>query len=605
MSHFINDVLAVFGNAGPLASAFAGYEPRQGQIEMAVAVAQQIEDGKALMVEAGTGVGKSFAYLVPALLSGEQTIVSTANRVLQDQLVNKDLPVLCKALGVQSSFGALKGKSNYLCQRKLKPLLEQVQGVDMTTGDLDTAPLARRWAAGDDCTGKRCPHRYSNCYYYAAREAAHTYDVLVVNHALLCTHLDHPKAEILPEAHTLIVDEAHQLESYAMGMHKHEVGERHFEGNALDGRERTLARQMIADLSIHAGQEKDVLIPKTLESKSGHELWNTLMDRYGLLSNDPETGDDPEAVRWMRTVENLAKKVQAVAYPTRPPGTVRHAIIDHTGRRALVCEPIHARGLLGQIPDAFAATIYTSATLATSNGFTYAQRALGLEEDAGTLTVASPFDYAAQCCLFEPQDKGMPDPAKQRDLFNKGVAYHMRQLVEVTEGGALLLFTSHWVMQKVGTWLINHCSYPVRIQGDGGRARLIDWLRTTPHAVLCGTASFWEGIDVQGDALRLVVIDKLPVPVPDPVQTARQAEYGSKGFMEVAIPETTLKLKQGFGRLIRSTSDHGIVAILDPRLWTAGWGIKIARALPDATLATTLDEVAEFYEHHFGLREVA
>lgn len=615
-------VADVLGPHGLLAGRIAGYEERAAQRAMADLVAECIARAEHAIVEAGTGTGKSFAYLVPIILSGHPAIVSTANKTLQAQLVLKDLPFL-QALfadaGIPFTYCVAKGKQNYLCRAKLgrglpSPALA-AWAESTETGDIDAAPETlepadvARLCAGDDCTGSRC-RLAGECWYLAARRRRFEADIVVTNHAQLCQQLAHPAAPILPSTPVCVIDEAHQLEGYAVAGQSVDLSPSAFRGAARDFAADGAA--FLEALTGGRGGGDDVLIPGPAEFPEGVQLAIDLelaagdleaARQYALeVATDADSDYAPDldpTEADARQLRALAERVERLAAPTKP-GTVRH-IAWRDGSPVAKVTRFDVGELLAGLPAHFHTVVYTSATLATGPGdFHYFQARNGISR-ARTLCVPSPFDYQAQCLLYVPMEHGMPDPRRHRERFDHAVRRQMWMLVQAAGGGALLLFTSHAAMRAAAELLSAHLSYPVRRQGEAPRPALIDWLKGTSGAVLCATASFWEGVDVPGEALRLVAIDKLPFEAPGPVERARQEALGKRAFRELVVPEATLKLKQGFGRLIRRGTDRGVVAILDPRLWTERYGRRIVEALPDARVVVRIEDVREFY----GEREEA
>jgi len=609
----------VLGPDGILSQVLDGYEHRTEQLAMARLVQDCIATGHDGIVEAGTGTGKSFAYLVPAILSHRNCIVSTANKTLQTQLTAKDLPLLREILspfGYDFEFSVAKGKSNYLCVAKARkglPLPFRRWAATTETGDLDEAPAVpsaeeqRAMCAGDDCTGKNCPF-YADCFYYRAKRVRFQADVVVTNHALLCQHLMLPFAELLPEVPVCIVDEAHQLEGYAIGCQSIEVSPWSFRRAAKpfaqQGQE---FLQALAGDRLRDNGDSDVLIPPQACYEEGLTLAEALSEASREIAEQGEfelaiargsngssyDHDLAQAEADAKEMRNLAQRIRVLAEPT-PEGYVRHVtrrkgVLVGCATRFDVSEMLAGLGAL------FDTVIYTSATLSTAGGFAYFRERNGVGA-AQELIVSGPFDYQRQCLLYVPMEHGMPDPRRNRGRFDLAVQRQMWLLTQASQGGALLLFTSYNSMHAAANTLSQHLSYPVRRQGDLPKSALIDWLRSTPNAVLCATASFWEGVDIPGEALRLVAIDKIPFEAPGPVEKARQDAAGKRAFLSLVVPEATLRLKQGFGRLLRSRTDHGVVALLDPRLWTQRYGLQIVDALPDATVTTSIDDVRAFFQ---------
>jgi len=613
----VNDML---GPGGLLAQHVAGYEYRPEQLRMAALVAHSIAHPATAVIEAGTGVGKSFAYLAPVIVSGHSAIVATANKTLQGQLVGKDLPFLQKVLGDAGypfTFCVAKGKSNYVClaKRSRWPVRFADWAETTATGDVDEAPAIpdpdeqRALCAGDDCTSTKCPY-YGDCHYHRARLARWESDIVVTNHAQLCIQLTHPHAQILPPHPVCIVDEAHQLEGYAMAGQSVEVSPWSFRGPAREyaymGESflAELAEGRLSDKVTDGLIEPDLDFPRGLalvleihltagESKAQAEFTTDLAEGAGYEHDVSQAAADA------MQLQNLADRIEALASPT-PEGAVRHVALRKGALYGQVTR-YDVSETLARLPAMFHTTIYTSATLANGpDDFSYFMARNGVEgvTRLHTLQLGSPFDYERQCLLYLPMDHGMADPRRARAAFDRDVRRQMWLLAQASEGGALLLFTSYNAMHAAANTLRDHLSYPVRRQGEAPRGELIAWLKATPHAVLCATASFWEGVDVPGDALRLVAIDKIPFEAPGPVEKARQEAAGPRAFFALAVPEATLRLKQGFGRLIRSQSDRGVVAILDPRLWAERYGRGIVEALPDAKVVTAIEDVRAFYQEN-------
>lgn len=620
----------ILGPDGLLARRIYGYEYRPQQIDMAELVGKAIDEHCPAVVEAGTGVGKSLAYLVPALLSGEHVVVSTANKTLQAQLIEKDLPLLEEVIPNGFSFCVAKGKGNYVCLAKVDAETPEVVrdfAATSETGDIDDAPMSwpkewYRYCVGDVCHRKQCKH-YEACFYYRAKARRRMADVIVCNHALLCQHLLHGDAGLLAnDAKILVVDEAHQLESYAVNAQSVELTARSFAGPAEPLA--PIGAAFLAALADGAqGRDEDATIPPDRHFQLGEELAESILsiDVREAMARDDEmfdllngSDDDDQAAyeAMMERLGSLAIRVRALARPTER-GYVRH-VQRHSngehhsngdgGRGTVAAVTVFdvSRFLTG-LGEQFSTTVYTSATLSTGDDFSYFMARNGVDpERALTLQLGSPFDYRNQCLLYLPAS--MPEPDWQhRDLFDEAAREQMRQLIVASGGGAMCLFTSYYAMNAAADYLSRSLPYEVKRQGELPKAMLIEWMRGRDDGVLCATASFWEGVDIQGDALRLVVIDKIPFAPPSPVEQARQAEAGKRAFLELTAPEACLRLKQGFGRLIRSSSDVGCVALLDPRLWLKGYGRKMIYALPDALVVRSVREVARFFEGREGRTE--
>ncbi|MEY4760266.1 MAG: hypothetical protein RLZZ200_122 [Pseudomonadota bacterium] len=641
----MNQIEDIFGPDGPLSQALAGYRPRDEQRRMAVEVAATLSSRGRLLVEAGTGTGKTFAYLVPALLSGGRVIVSTGTRTLQDQLFARDVPLLSRSLGRIARIELLKGRANYLCrERLLNPqselALDTGNGVtvllarlrdwsDVTrSGDLaevpelsDGHPLrARVTSTRDSCTGPRCAE-FSRCHVFAARRAASEADLVIVNHHLLLADLalkEEGFGDLLPSADALILDEAHQLPDLAAQFFRTSFGSRQVElllqdlHGALvatgDGPRRLAvaedrvrhALQRVAErVSVHAGP-------------GGRQGWAD--SAYGL---------DEVCAELVHELSTLAGQIleldggEGLAQCASRAGALCAALEEIAGAgtgegaRTLESAPRHFnlqllpfdvgprfRALVDARP---AAWIFTSATLTVGGEFDHFLRRLGLGEDVATLRIDSPFDYARQALLFAPQ--AMPEPSSPE--FTDRVVERALPLVEASGGGAFLLFTSYRALERAarllrGAWAAAEggTRYTLLVQGESPREQLLRRFRECGNAVLLGTSSFWEGVDVQGEALRLVIIDKLPfAPPDDPITRARVEHIRAQGgnpFPEYQLPEAALVLKQGVGRLIRSERDEGVVVICDPRLVTRGYGRVLLASLPPMKRTRDREEVLRF-----------
>lgn len=609
----IYDLLA---QDGLLSQNIPGYSERPQQLAMASLVEKCLDEGRVGIVEAGTGVGKSFAYLVPIIERGEGAIIATANKTLQAQLVGKDLPFLHRALGGGFTYAVAKGKENYVCLLSAKHAALSATWQDWitstSTGDLDEAPMTptaeehRLLAAGDHCLQNRCPLR-GECFYYHAKGEREHAQIVVTNHALLCAQAANRQIKILPDRPILVVDEAHQLEHYAIGSLAARVSAYSFRGPAdIFAAEGRAFLDDLAEGRLSADRG-DALIEPVLEYQQGIALVNALQDQaMSYAEQDAENNESSEKIMEARaaraTLLSLAERVRQVASPT-PPGWVRHVMASPYGPVA-ESTPFDVAALLSILPQIFHTAIYTSATLA-SNDLNHFKRRNGLlDVPAEELIVGSPFDYPRQALLYLPKHGKMPSPDwHNRDIFDAKARRATLRLVQASQGGALCLYTSHYAMREAAKYLAQETPYPVRAQGEMGKAALIQWLKTTPHAILCATASFWEGVDVPGDALRLVIMDKIPFAPQSPVQQARQAALGKRAFIDLSVPEAALSLKQGFGRLIRTATDRGVVAILDPRLWEKPYGRLIMASLPPAREVNLVEEVERFFGQETPVQE--
>ncbi len=639
---------------GGLERAIPHYEDRAEQRLMSAAVARALEDERPLIVEAGTGTGKTLAYLVPALQSGKRIVVSTGTRALQDQIARHDIPLLRQMLAKPFAAVVLKGVGNYVCRRKLAELASrQTPDVSLSSlvdwsGHTETGDRAEiEWLAEDaplwaDVTttpdariGPRCPY-FERCFITQARRMAENAQLILVNHHLYfadrALRAAHPGARVLPEHDAVIFDEAHQLE---------DVATEHFGARLSTHKLAELVRDAhltLARMPLWTGRGSIDVISNV--ERTGVTLFSLI--RTALLGGDarvplpPNLFAQPERqTAWFKldtALEELARAAESESAP--PPddeedatdagaraslaGLARRArslrddlatIAEQTqkshvywgevrtgGGTFLSASPIDVADLVRRhVTRAGPTAVFTSATLATAGDFSYARARLGLD-DAEELLVTSPFDYATQAMLYVPRD--LPSVA---DGFSAEAALRVRELLDITAGRAFLLFTSHRALREATTRLAELPAPMTRmVQGEAPKQILVDRFRSTPHAVLLGTGSFWEGVDVPGDALSLVIIDKLPfAPHTDPLVAARMqasAEAGRDPFAELQLPAAALALKQGFGRLIRRRDDRGIVAILDGRVVTKGYGRVFLDTLPAGLPRTSaLEQVRRWW----------
>jgi ATP-dependent DNA helicase DinG len=650
---------------GGLSRAIPYYEDRAEQRQMAAAVARSLDEQRPLIVEAGTGTGKTLAYLVPALLSGKRVVVSTGTRALQDQIARHDVPLLRQILPTPFTAVVLKGVANYICRRRLAELASRstkdptvaalvAWADESTTGDraevewlAEDAPL---WAdvttTPDARIGPRCPY-FERCFVTQARKAAESAQLVLVNHHLYLADraLRHasPGARVLPDHDAVIFDEAHQLEDVATEHFGARVST-HRLGQLVRDAHTALARMPLwtgraADDVIHAVERAGVALFALVRAALSAASANSTADRVPLPPGLFDHADRQDA--WFRldgALEELARTADAEATPPPPDGGVEpeadsgpRAALAGLARRArgmrddlasvaeqrtpghvywgsvrptattLAVSPIDVAQLMRRhVVDAGPTPVFTSATLATANDFSYPRARLGLDdpESCDELLVPSPFDYGKQAMLYVPRD--LPEPGATGEGFSAAAAMRTLELLALTGGRAFLLFTSHRALREAATRLAAS-PYPKLVQGDAPRAALIDRFRSTPGAVLFGTSSFWEGVDVPGDALSLVVIDKLPFAVhTDPLVAARMAacaEAGGDPFALIQLPQAAIALKQGFGRLIRRRDDRGIVAILDPRVVTRQYGRTFLATLPTGLPRTSaLDQVRRWWQ---------
>ncbi len=636
----MNDpVEAAFAPGGPLAGAVVNYAPREEQVTMARAVRDAMADRRHLVVEAGTGTGKTFAYLVPALLSGRRVAVSTGTRALQEQLFGRDLPTLARALGLPVRIAMLKGRANYLCHQRLE-LTAGREGADADhlarirdwargtrAGDIaevegvpeDASVWGRVTSTADNCLGSRCP-AYADCCVAKARRTAAGADLVIVNHHLLLADLalrDGGFGELLPHTDVVIVDEAHQLPAIAaqqfgrslsfgqlQGWHRDIVGEAVALGlhASVSGALAELERLTLAARAVLLADGPRRVAWPQVAAAGGAPLaavaaavdeFATALDGLGegsaaldqlarrgtaiatflrdFLAADADAGAGPAGAGQGAGGEGVGEE-----------GAVLRWLDAHRHSFSLYLTPLESAAALGAAigeRSRAASWIFTSATLAVEDDFTHFMARVGLG-DALTLKLDSPFDYARNALLYLPA--GMPDPAHPD--FVRAVCEAALPLIQANAGGTFLLFTSYRALQAARRWLDGRLDRLLLAQGDAPRSVQLERFRADGRAVLLGTASFWEGVDVRGPALSLVVIDKLPFASPqEPLLRARLdwiEQQGGNGFRDHQLPAAVIALKQGVGRLIRDHDDRGVLMICDPRLTGRGYGKRFLRSLP-------------------------
>lgn len=634
----IDDIL---GAAGPLVRHLAGFVPRRAQIRMAEAVASALEARRPLIVEAGTGTGKTFAYLVPALLAGQRVLVSTGTRTLQDQLFSKDVPLVAGALGTPAKVALLKGRANYLCRERLKR--QVAQGVlDALTRDATLAQL-ERWSATtatgdlaevegfteqhplwpqvtstrDNCLGTRCSE-YAACHVAAARREAQAADLVIVNHHLLLADLalkEDGFGDLLGSAEAIILDEAHALPDLATQFFGTQVSSRQLETLLAEGRTQALrAGGGLAEIGpVARAVEAAISAILTVLPRGGFRgRWEEAATDLesavlALASSLREYASGLSGVGGEPAVEAVATRAKTLADSLESIALAR----EEAGARTIESTP---RGfMLGLLPfdisERFrsliesrpAAWIFTSATLSVPSSagddFSHFASRLGLA-DAEALRIASPFDYETQAMLYLPL--GIPEPSSP--AYVEAVIEASVPLLEAAGGGAFLLFTSHRALAQGAAALRARwdgaAEVPLLVQGEGPREKLLKAFREHGNAVLLGTASFWEGVDVKGEALRLVIIEKLPFASPDDPLTKARIEHltrqGGNAFRDYQLPEAVLALKQGVGRLIRSEQDRGMIVLCDPRLLGKGYGRVFRASLPEMPTTRELPEALRF-----------
>jgi len=624
----VASIAALFAEGGALSTAIPGFTPRLAQQQMAVAVAEAFENGENLIVEAGTGTGKTFAYLAPALSSGKRVVISTGTKNLQDQLFGRDLPRLREALGTRLRVSLLKGRSNYLCLHRMRKAQQDVRARsawarlaeiehwsrDTPNGELSELPgeapdeffAARISSTADNCLGSKCPD-FAECFVVKARRAAAAADLVVVNHALLfADHVIRQEGfSVLPGADAVVIDEAHQLPELALRHFGQRVSTQQLQAIARDTASEVDKWNDTPDLTVALTElvETTALLEAQFASGGLRERFREFHGRFGVADTVLKLGEKiDQVVLCLKPLEERsaefgnclerALKLQERWYVVADPDVrdLKVRWVEPIGRGgALNATPLEVARPFAEMRAAHpGAWIFTSATLAAGQDFQHFAVPLGL---SGTpeLKLDSPFDYASQARLWLPPHLPEPnDPA-----YGGACAAAMRPVIEASGGGAFVLCTSHRALQTYAG-LLRHAllGLPVLAQNDFPKAELLRRFVEAGNAVLVATASFWEGVDVKGPALRLVIIDKLPFAAPgDPVLDAKLdaiKQAGGNPFNDDQLPRAIVTLRQGVGRLIRDETDRGLLMLCDPRLKTKGYGRKVLSSLPPMPMLATL-----------------
>ncbi len=633
------EIADVLGPEGLLARTVDGFAFRDQQLAMAEAVADCLEQGNSLIAEAGTGTGKTFAYLVPALLAGRKVIISTGTRNLQDQLFLRDLPRLREAMASPARAALLKGRSNYLCLHRMEnALLDsrghprerlrwllQVRDWSGVTDSGDVSELvdipedASIWplvtSTTDNCLGQECP-AWSKCHLVEARRRAQEADLVVVNHHLLCADFalrDDGFGELLPGADAYIIDEAHQLPEVASN----------FFGTTVSTRQLLeLGRDTQTEYHREAGDLPQLPEQVDALSKAARDLrlafgQSLRRGAWQEIERDPTVLEALDACRqqlqqlgeMLEVIEGRGKGLDACLARCQGLAAQLRGLVDppedsqdirwfetHMQSLRLNSTPLDVADVFQQQMQRHpAAWIFTSATLAVGDSFEHFQRQLGLA-DAVTRIWESPFDYPHQALWFVP--RGMPQPSDP--AYTESVVDLAGPILEASGGRAFLLFTSHRALRLAAELLDERSEFPLLVQGSAPKAELLERFVEHGNAVLLGTASFWEGVDVRGAALSLVIIDKLPFASPgDPVLQARLdaiKRQGGNPFMQYQVPQAAIALKQGGGRLIRDVTDRGVLVVCDPRLLKRGYGQTFLDAMPAFARTRELEQVLTFFD---------
>ena len=640
-----------FGPGGLLSRAHPAYEFRRGQLQMAQAVEQALSERHHLIVEAGTGTGKTLAYLVPVIRSAKRVIISTGTKNLQEQLFRKDIPFLEQAL-FPNGEGTLnvcymKGRANYLCRKKLYDLTDQpvlsgleeiehyraISNWEKTTETGDRAEISSLpeasalWhkldARADTCLGQKCSV-WEKCFITGMRRRAAESDIIIVNHHLFFADLgikqqaeDAPDAGILPDVGAVIFDEAHELEDVAGSYFGVSVSNNRVEELCRDV-ESSMQRNRLLSASIASAvkslRDRAMFFFALLPQGNGrfafdnrHEFLEENGDEFISLQNCLQRlGAELEGLSSKpEEIFNFGRRTQElqVQLSFLLESDAKNTVFWIERRRGgrdkqnvfLQATPIDVAPILKTcLFDRLEAAVLTSATLAVGSGFEYMRRRLGLEY-AREAVLPSHFDYQNQAVLYVPPD--LPDPRTPQ--FHAKAADRIRQLLEITCGRAFVLFTSYAQMKEIYERLLGELEFPMLLQGDAPKTALLEEFRLTPNSVLFATSSFWQGVDVQGEQLSCVIIDRLPFAVPtDPVVSARIKalnDEGGNAFFDYQVPAAVITLKQGFGRLIRSLHDRGLLALLDNRILKKAYGRVFIDSLPNYKRTTDLEQVERFF----------
>lgn len=627
------------GEHGPLAQRVAGFVPRAGQQAMAQAVEAALTGQRTLVVESGTGTGKTFAYLVPALLSGLKVLISTGTRNLQDQLYRRDLPLVRAALALPAHTALLKGRANYVCLYRLERAAEdgrfgsrataaqlmRVQAWARSTAQGDIAEIgdipetSELWplvtSTADNCLGGECP-KYSDCFVVRARREAAEAEAIVVNHHLFFADIsvrEEGFAQLLPAADAVIFDEAHQLPDIAgnffgVTLSSHQLRNLCRDAVAEDVKEQSGLRELrraaetaeraVMDARLALGPLARTPWTDLAADQAVATAFASLQERLAELAHvlQAASGRGPGLANCARRAADAERRLVEV---TAGDDLDRVAWVE-TGERGFTLRltPLDVARIFRERVAALGTKswVYTSATLAVADDFSHFTRRLGLE-DAQTARWPSPFDYGERALLYIPPS--LPEPGAP-DYIHRVVAAAL-PVLRASAGRAFMLFTSHRALKLAAGLLEDQLEYPLLVQGTMSRTGLLERFVAAGNAVLLGTASFWEGVDVRGPALSCVIIDKLPFAAPDdPVLKARAAACAAAGgnpFIEHQLPEAVIALKQGAGRLIRSADDSGVLAVCDPRLYSRAYGRLFLESLPPMPVTRAVADVERFFRN--------
>jgi ATP-dependent DNA helicase DinG len=644
---------AVLGGGGALSRALPDYEPRAGQLEMASHVADVFEKGGVLLAEAGTGTGKTLAYLVPAILSRQRVLVSTGTKNLQEQIYFKDIPTLREALDVPFTATCMKGRANYLCLHRLDLLSE---GASALSRDV-FLPIVREWstrtetgdraeledlpedlpfwnevaATAESCLGTECP-RYDECFVTRMRQRAAAADVVIVNHHLLCADAavrQNQYGEVIPSCSFAVVDEAHQLEDVATQYFGFSISTYRLEDYARDverfiGSHAALTRAQQAEIQKAVDRLRDHARAFFTELAFAHRSHDRVRGEERVRATDASLAHTREVAAYLAGSLDLIEAALALLKPAEREGDEKRAapfdgpalarragelrdelrfllragdpayvyFVEFRGKGVFLrASPIDVSAIVRELLlDRMRGTVLTSATLTVDGTFDYVRGRLGIARPI-ELRLESEFDYAAQAVLYLPPR--MPDPRSPD--FAMAAGRQVVELLQRSRGRAFVLFTSYASLRAVQAIAEMALDYPMLVQGTAPRSQLLKQFRETPNSVLFATSSFWQGVDVVGEALSCVIVDKLPFASPaDPITAARIDAIRARGgepFDEYQVPIAILALQQGLGRLIRHRRDRGVLAVLDPRMRTKGYGRRFLASIPPAPVVHDLTAV--------------
>jgi ATP-dependent DNA helicase DinG len=631
---------------GPLKESLHGFSPRPQQQQMAHAVNQVIEQGGVLVAEAGTGTGKTFAYLIPAILSGKRVVIATGTKNLQDQLFHQDLPTIRKALKSPVTVALLKGRANYLCLHRLALNLEEsahrsslrahelekVRDWSQRTrsGDIaevdDVPESSMIWpnvtSTTDNCLGQECPD-YNDCFVLGARRKAQQADLVVINHHLFFADMalkEQGFGDILPGADIFILDEAHQLPEVASSFFGVNVTSRQLFNLVRDTTTEHLREagdmkelpesahkleKSVADLRLAMGTSGQRLSWQELQHNKAfadqlREVQTRLQDLGEWLQVASERGKGLD--NCCKRALSLAERMTMFSEAGQDDDNLDQVRWIDTSRRGFGMHntPLDIAPIFqGHMQEINASWVFTSATLAVGENFEHFSQQMGLSSPV-TQALGSPFDYAKNALMYMPEN--LPEPSDMS--YTRAVCTASIPVIEAAGGRTFILFTSHRALNIAAEFLHDHLSYPILKQGEAPKQRLLNDFRRHGNAVLLGTASFWEGVDVRGSALSCVIIDKLPFASPgDPVLQARMnalKKNGKNPFSDYQLPQAIMTLKQGAGRLIRDLSDTGVLVLCDPRLRSKSYGKVFIRSLPPMPVTRSIVDIERFFEERLS-----